>query len=61
MNSIRFHHFSLAVKQFSNELSFYNNLDYDSTQPINDPLQNVELVLFTSEKYPTVELIKPIQ
>ena len=59
-SAIRFHHFGLAVKQFSDSLRFYNNLGYDCTKPVTDPLQNVELILCTSEHYPTVELVRPV-
>lgn len=59
-SAIRFHHFGLAVKQFSEALIFFKNLLYDFTEPVIDSLQNVELVLCTSVKYPTVELVKPI-
>ena len=57
---ISFHHFGLAVKEFEKALAFYKNIGYDFTESIVDPLQNVELVLCTSEKYPMVELVKPI-
>ena len=60
MNNIKFHHFGLAVNEFSKALTFHKNLGYDCSDPITDLLQNVELVLCTSKKYPTVELIKPI-
>lgn len=60
IDSIRFNHFGLAVKQFDKAILFYENLGYNCSQPVIDPLQNVELVLCTSEKYPTVELVKPI-
>ena len=55
-----FHHFGLALKDFSKAIEFYKNLGYDITEPIIDTLQNVELVLCTSEKHPTIELVKPI-
>jgi len=55
-----FHHYGLAVKDFSKALTFYQQLGYDCTEPVIDFLQNVELVLCTSKNYPTVELVKPI-
>ncbi|NQV18396.1 MAG: VOC family protein [Armatimonadetes bacterium] len=60
LNKITFHHFGLALKDFSKAIEFYKKLGYDHTEPIIDSLQNVELVLCTSEKHPTVELVKPI-
>jgi methylmalonyl-CoA/ethylmalonyl-CoA epimerase len=59
-NSIKFHHFGLAVKTFENALNFYKNLNYLCTSPIIDKQQNVELILCTSKIFPSVELIRPI-
>lgn len=56
----RFHHFGLAVKSFPSALRFYSNLGYTCGEPVIDNLQNVELLLCSSENHPTVELIKPI-
>ena len=60
MNKIKFNHLGLAVKRFSDALAFYKNLGYHCTDPVIDSLQNVEIILCTSVKFPTVELIKPI-
>ena len=60
MGSITFHHFGLAVHEFSKALKFYKNLGYECTEPVFDPLQNVELILCTSSVFPAVELIKPV-
>ena len=60
INSIKFHHFGLALKDFKNALKFYKNLNYNCTDPVIDPLQKVELILCTSSVYPAVELIKAI-
>tara|TARA_Y100000310_G_C20601198_1_gene773137 strand:- start:470 stop:889 length:420 start_codon:yes stop_codon:yes gene_type:complete len=59
-NSIVFNHFGLAVRNFDKPIIFYNNLGYKCTKPVIDARQNVELILCTSDKYPTVELVKPI-
>ena len=59
-NKIKFNHLGLAVKRFSDALAFYKNLGYHCTDPVIDSLQNVEIILCTSVKFPTVELIKPI-
>jgi methylmalonyl-CoA/ethylmalonyl-CoA epimerase len=60
MSNIVFHHFGLAVKSFSKATAFYKNLGYQATEPIYDPLQDVELVLCTSETQPAVEFVKPV-
>jgi methylmalonyl-CoA/ethylmalonyl-CoA epimerase len=59
-NNIRFHHFGLAVKSFDSALKFYGNLNYNCSNPIVDELQKVELIICTSDIFPSVELIKPI-
>ena len=60
LNSIRFHHFGLALNDFSRALAYYRNLRYDCTPPIIEPQHNVEVVFCYSEQYPSVELVKPI-
>ena len=60
LNSIAFHHLCVALNDFSKALKFYKNLGYKCTEPVVDPLQNVELVLCTSEFSPTIELVRPI-
>ena len=59
-NYIKFHHFGLAVREFSKTVNFYKNLGYKCIGPIIDQTQNVELILCTSNLHPAVELIKPI-
>lgn len=59
MSLVKFHHFGLAVKKFSEALKFYKYLGYNFTKPIYDPLQDVELILCTSNNQPSLELVKP--
>lgn len=59
-NSIRFHHFGLALKEFDIALNFYRNLNYDFSERIVDKVQNVELIMCASKIFPSVELIKPV-
>ena len=56
---LNFHHYGIAVKSFRNIIRFYKNLDYSIGKKIIDKKQNVELILCTSKKYPSVELVKP--
>lgn len=60
MSRIVFHHFGLAVKDFTKAAAFYKNLGYQVPEPVYDPLQNVDLILCTSESQPAVELVKPV-
>jgi methylmalonyl-CoA/ethylmalonyl-CoA epimerase len=56
---IRFHHYGLAIRKFENAKIFHQNLGYSIGKVIFDRLQNVELLLCTSEIFPNVELVKP--
>jgi len=57
---MKFHHFGLAVFKFEPAVGFFKSLGYHCSQPLIDPLQNVELVLCTSDIQPWVELIRPV-
>ena len=57
---INFHHYGLALKSFEDAIRFHKNLGYSCGKEIFDELQNVMLVLCTSNIYPTVELVKPL-
>jgi len=56
----KFHHYGLAVKNFRDSVSFHKNLGYVCSDIIFDNIQNVNIVLCTSDLLPTVELVKPI-
>lgn len=60
MSSIKFHHYGLAVSDFTNALKFHNNLGFTCGEPIIDELQKVELIMCVSDDFPSVELVKPI-
>ena len=60
MNDVKFHHYGLAVSRFDEALIFHRNLGYICSTPVIDKEQDVELILCVAEKYPTVELVKPI-
>lgn len=60
INQIKFHHFGVAVNNFRTNTNFYKSLGYEISEIVIDPLQKVELKFCSSEKFPDVELIKPI-
>ena len=60
MGNINFHHYGLALKDFNNAIKLYAILGYQCSEKIYDSLQNVELILCSSEKYLTVEFVKSI-
>lgn len=60
ITGVTFHHFGLALKDFSKALRFYTHIGYQCTTPVIDPIQRVELVFCTAQGHPAVELIKPI-
>lgn len=57
-----FHHLGVAVKDFSKATLFYQSLGYQSLGPIEDKIQNVELLFLSSplSTSPNIELVKPI-
>ena len=57
---LRFHHYGLAIQKFENAKNFHQNLGYTIGEVVFDTLQNVELLLCTSEIFPNVELVKPV-
>ncbi len=57
---MKFHHFGLAVHEFEPALGFFKNLGYTASKPVTDPLQDVELIMCTSDLQPDVELIRPL-
>ena len=52
-----FEHFGLATRQPEATLRFLGALGYESHEPINDPLQRVDLVLCRHASMPAVEVI----
>ena len=60
MNRINFHHYGLAVKELPSSVKFHERLGYNCSEPMIEPIQNVELVFCELESYPSVELVKPI-
>jgi len=59
IKSVNFHHYGLALKSFRSAVKFHSNLGYIISEIIYDDIQNVELILCTSNNFPTVELVKP--
>jgi methylmalonyl-CoA/ethylmalonyl-CoA epimerase len=57
---IKFHHYGLALKTFKDAIRFHENLGYSCGKEVFDELQNVMLLLCTSNTFPTVELVKPV-
>ncbi len=60
INPIKFHHFGLAVKSFDEAIKFHKNLGYSISNEIFDEIQNVNLILCTSNQFPSIELVKPV-
>ncbi len=60
-HGLSFHHFGLAVKQVDRALKFLTGLGYEIGEPVRDDLQNVNLILCTSQTMPGVEIIWPTE
>jgi catechol 2,3-dioxygenase-like lactoylglutathione lyase family enzyme len=56
---LRFHHLGLAVKDVDAAVEFLSGLGYRAGPTVFDPLQNVNLGMFTHEAMPDVEIIHP--
>ena len=59
-DTMEFAHFGIAVNDFDQSVSFYRQMGYTCTEPLLDPIQNVELVLCQSDILPDIELVKPV-
>ena len=57
---VNFHHYGLALKSFHNAIYFYQNLDYKCGKEVVDLNQNVRAILCSSNRLPSVELVKPL-
>ena len=56
---LTFHHLGLAVKDVDAAIAFLTGLGYLAGARVFDPLQNVNLAMFTHDAMPDVELISP--
>ena len=59
-NLLKFHHFGLALRSLNEAKLFYSKIGYKVSKKYTDNLQKVNLMLCTSNKMPTIELISPI-
>jgi methylmalonyl-CoA/ethylmalonyl-CoA epimerase len=54
---LKFHHLGLAVRKPEDTIRWLLGLGYDIGRSVRDDLQNVNLVLCTSENMPSIEII----
>lgn len=59
LDSFKFHHIGIAVKDISATAAIYQAGGYDCSELIYDPIQNVHICWLTKEGMPTVELLAP--
>ena len=59
-NTMTFSHFGIAVTDFEQSVSLYRQMGYVCSEPVYDPIQNVELVMCNSDTSPDIELVKPV-
>lgn len=60
LDSFRFHHIGVAVKDIDATSSLYVLGGYSKSDVIYDPIQNVSICWLTKEEMPTVELLAPV-
>lgn len=60
LDSFRFHHIGVAVKDIDATAAIYEQGGYKRSASILDPIQNVNICWLTKEGMPTVELLAPV-
>jgi methylmalonyl-CoA/ethylmalonyl-CoA epimerase len=60
LDSFKFHHIGLAVKDIDKTAAVYQIGGYEISDIIFDPIQNVNICWLTKEGMPTVELLAPV-
>jgi len=56
---LKFHHLGLAVREPSAAVQFLAGLGYVAAETVEDPLQNVNLIMCRHDVMPDVEIIYP--
>jgi len=57
--SWRFHHIGVVTADLEASITFYERLDYTSSERCADPLQQIQVVLLRRAGDPLIELIAP--
>lgn len=60
LESFKFHHIGVAVKELDSTASVYEQGGYKRSSSIFDPIQNVNICWLTKKEMPTVELLAPV-
>ena len=60
LESFKFHHIGVAVKDLDATASVYEQGGYKRSSAIFDPIQNVNICWLTKDGMPTVELLAPV-
>ena len=60
LESMKFHHIGVAVKDISATAAVYVAGGYKQSETIFDPEQNVNICWLTKEGMPVVELLEPV-
>lgn len=60
LDSFKFHHIGVAVKDIDKTAAIYEGGGYDRSDVIFDPVQNVNICWLTKDGMPTVELLAPV-
>lgn len=60
LETFKFHHIGVAVKDIDATASVYEQGGYHRSSTIFDPIQNVNICWLTKDSTPTVELLAPV-
>lgn len=60
LDSFKFHHIGVAVKDLDPTATVYEHGGYKRSASIFDPIQNVNICWLSKEGMPTIELLAPV-
>lgn len=60
LNSFKFHHIGVAVKDIDATASVYENGGYKRSKITYDPIQNINICWLSKDGMPLVELLAPV-
>ena len=59
LENLKFHHIGMACFTLEDSMTFYEQLGYCSSTPIDDPIQGVRVCFLEKDGMPRLELLAP--
>lgn len=60
LQNLRFHHVGIACFSIEESRSFYEQMGYTASEPIDDPIQDIRICFLEKNGMPRIELLAPI-